>query len=96
MGLLDRLCRIFRSDEDADAPERLPSPDALVLLTRVSGEPEALMLQELLRNEGIHALARNASLLASPHIVGGLSTGWELLVLRRDLRRATELLAVST
>jgi hypothetical protein len=91
MSLLDRILGAFRRD-DPHAPPRLPSPDELVVVSKAQGEPEALMLQELLRNEGIQALVRNSGLLAPVQTVAGPGVSWEVLVLRRDLRRAQELL----
>jgi hypothetical protein len=90
MAILARLRRMFARDDGA--PERLPSPDALVPAARVPGEPEALMLQELLRNGGVHALVRNSGALSMPHAIGGSWGAWEVVVMRKDLRRARDLL----
>jgi hypothetical protein len=75
-------------------PERLPSPDEVVFLTHAGGEPEALMLRELLGGNDIVALAKNRSVLSAHSPGGGLLGGWELWVLRRDLRRARDLLGI--
>ena len=91
MGLLSRIRSHFQR-EDAQAPKRLPSPDELVVLARPGGEPEALMLQELLAAEGIHALVRNRD--AATARGGGWGPAWayELCVLRRDVRRARQII----
>ncbi len=90
--LSDRLFGAARTDPDA--PERLPSPDEVVFLTHAGGEPEALMLRELLGGDNIVALAKNRSVLSAHSPGGGLLGGWELWVLRRDLRRARDLLGI--
>ena len=90
MSLLDRILGLFR--RDPDAPQRLQSPDELTIVARPQGEPEALMIQELLRNEGVHVLVRNRDALSAAYAMAGSALGWEVLVLRRDLRRASELL----
>lgn len=92
MSLLSRILdRLARRDDDG-APPRLPSPDELVLVARPQGEPEALMLRELLDEHGIRAMVKNRD--AASAQAGGLGPSWayELWVLRRDLRRARELL----
>jgi putative signal transducing protein len=90
MSILSRIRSRFQR-HDPHAPERLPSPDELVVLARPGGEPEALMLQELLAAQGIHALVRNRD--AATARGGGWGPAWayELCVLRRDLRRAREI-----
>ncbi len=87
MSILSRLLSQFRRDA-ASAPERLPSPDELVVLARPGGEPEALMLQELLAADGIHALVRNRDGATARGGGWGPSWAYELCVLRRDLRKA--------
>ncbi len=61
------------------------------MLTRPAGEPEALMMQEMLAAEGIVAMVRNRD--AATARGGGWGPPWayELLVKRRDLRRAAEI-----
>jgi hypothetical protein len=81
--------------DPAGAPIRLPSPDEIVVLTRPRGEPEALMLQELLASEGVHALVRNRDAATSRGGGWGPAWAYELCVLRRDLRRAREVLGES-
>lgn len=91
MDILARLRRIFTGD-DAGRPARLPSPDELVLLAKPQGEPEALMLQDILAQHGVRALVKNTDAAAAR---GGAAGGWwayELWVLRKDLRRARELI----
>ena len=77
---------------DADAPERLPSPDELVLLMRPNGEPEAQFFREMLEQGGIGALVKNRDPVSAQS--GGMGPAWayELWVLRKDLRSARELL----
>jgi hypothetical protein len=88
--MLERLRSLFSSDDSA--PERLPSPDAMVVLARPGGEPEALMMHELLASQGIRALVRNRD--AATARGGGWGPPWayEVCVLRRDLRRAEEII----
>jgi len=90
MNILARLRQII-TGRGEDPPSRLPSPDELALVARPQGEPEALMLKDILAQHGVHALVRSGNLTAR----GGAAGGWwsyELWVLRRDLRRARELL----
>ena len=82
---MSRLRSLLRADDD-DAPERLPSPDEMVVLASPGGEPAALMMQEMLAKEGIHALVRNRDAAAARGV--GAAWGAEICVLRRDLRRA--------
>ena len=92
MSILSRLRALLGDDAGAGAPERLPSPDALVLLTRPQGEPEARLLQGILEDNGIRSMVKNRDAVGVDG--GGWGAPWkyELWVLRRDLRRARELL----
>lgn len=96
MSLLSWLSDRLFGDADANegAPERLPSADEVVLLMHAGGEPEALMLRELLGGDNIHALVKNSSALSAYSPGPGPFGGWELWVLRRDLRRARDLLGM--
>ena len=87
--LIGWLRRLLSGDE-SDAPERLPSPDELVLLAQPGGEPEALMLRDLLEQQGIVAMVRNRD--AASARGGGWGPPWayELWVRRGDLARARE------
>ncbi len=87
MSIFSRVRSLFRS-ADVVAPERLPSPDEIVVLAQPGGEPEALMLQQMLAAEGIRALVRNRDPASAQG--GGAGSWWayEVCVLRRDLRRA--------
>jgi hypothetical protein len=87
MSILSRIRGWFGSTDD-DAPERLPSPDDLVVAAQPQGEPEALMLQELLEAQGIHALVRNRDSATARGGGWGPSWSYELCVMRRDLARA--------
>lgn len=94
MSWLARIIdRVLRRDDER--PERLPSPDDLVLLTRPEGEPEALMMQDMLKAEGIAAMIRNRD--AATARGGGWGPPWayELLVRRGDVRRARDVLTLS-
>lgn len=86
------ISRLIARAAGADAPERLPSPDDLVLVARPEGEPEALMMQDILKNAGIAAMVRNRD--AATARGGGWGPPWayELIVRRADLRRARDLL----
>ncbi len=80
---------------DPGAPERLPSPDELALLTRPDGELNAQLLRQMLAGEGIHAMVKNRDAVSAES--GGMGPPWayELWVLRRDLRRAREIIGDS-
>jgi hypothetical protein len=78
--------RLLGRVHDGDAPRRLPSPDELVCVALPQGEPEALMLQELLRNAGVHSIVKNR--FAYPVTMMQPIGTHELFVLRRDLKRA--------
>ncbi len=93
MSIISRLLARFRA-ADPDAPARLPSPGELVLLTRPEGEPEALMLQELLESEGIHSMVKNLDAATARGGSWGPPWAYELWVLRRDLRKAREISGV--
>ncbi len=93
MSIIARIIARFRSG-DPGAPSRLPSPDELTLLARPEGEPEALVLQELLQSEGVHAMVRNRDAATARGGSWGPPWAYELWVLRRDLRKAREVLGV--
>jgi hypothetical protein len=90
MSFLSRL--LARLLGDGDKPERLPSPDEIVVLARPDGEPEAMLLLQMLADQGIHAMVRNRD--AASARGGGWGSWWayEVCVLRRDLRRAREII----
>jgi hypothetical protein len=93
MSFLSRwFSRLFGNDPDA--PERLPSPDELVVLARPEGEPEALMMQDMLKSEGIVAMVRNRDASAARGATWGAPWSYELLVKQADLRRAREIVQV--
>jgi hypothetical protein len=91
MSILSRLRARLRGSQD-ERPGRLPSPDDLVLLARPAGEPEALMMQEMLAAEGIVAMVRNRDAATARGGGWGPSWAYDLLVRRADLRRARGLL----
>lgn len=93
MSIISRLLARFRPG-DPHAPARLPSPDELVLLTRPEGEPEALMLHELLEGEGIHSMVKNRDAATARGGSWGPPWAYELWVLRRDLRKAREIIGL--
>src|SRR5690242_13737562 len=95
MNFISRLVRrIAGPGEDDGAPQRLPSPDELVLLTRPNGEPDAQPSRQLLEREGIRSMIKNRDAVSAES--GGIGPPWayELWVLRRDLRRAREVLDI--
>ena len=94
VSILSRLHALL-FDDDESAPERLPLPDEIVVLARPGGEPEALMMQEMLASHGIHALVRNRD--AASARGGGWGPPWayEICVLRRELRRAQEAIGIT-
>lgn len=90
--MLNRLlARVFRR-EAPNAPRRLPRADELALLARPEGELEAQMLRDLLAQQGVQALVKNLDPVSAQS--GGMGPPWayELWVLRRDLRRAKEII----
>ena len=94
MSIISDLLHRFGRHSHADAPSRLPSPDALALVTRPNGEPEAQLQREILEQNGIHAMVKNRDSASAQ--AGGMGPPWayELWVLRKDLRRARELLDI--
>ncbi len=91
MSILTRILSWFGG---GGARERLPSPDDLVLLVEPNGEAEAQLFHDMLEQEGIRSMIRNTD--ASSARAGGLGPAWayELHVLRRDARRAREILGL--
>jgi Putative prokaryotic signal transducing protein len=91
VGIIDRVLRLFVARSDDGAPERLPSLDELVLLTRPNGEIDAQLQRQMLAGEGIHAMIKNRDPVSAES--GGMGPPWayELWVLRRDLRRARDI-----
>ena len=89
----DLLNRLGRKRSDP-SPTRLPSPDSLALVTRPQGEPEAQLQREILEDNGIHAMVKNRDSASAG--AGGMGPVWayELWVMRKDLRRARELLDI--
>ena len=95
MGIISRILGLFVGRADEDAPARLPSPDELALLTRPNGEIDAQLLRQMLASEGIHAMVKNRDAVSAE--AGGVGPPWAyvLWVLRRDLRRAREIIGAS-
>lgn len=95
MAFLSSLFRRLFPVREPDAPTRLPSPDELVLIARPNGEPEAEFMHEVLERHDIRAMVRNRDALTVQ--AGGIGPPWayELWVLRRDARRARELLGLA-
>ncbi|MBF6600817.1 MAG: DUF2007 domain-containing protein [Dehalococcoidia bacterium] len=96
-GAFERLRRWIgrgRTHGDSGRPPRLPSPDALVLLCRPQGEPEAELFRGILADNDIRSMVKNRDAVAVDG--GGWGAPWkyELWVLRRDLRRAREIVGV--
>jgi hypothetical protein len=91
VSIIESVLRLFVR-RDADAPARLPSPDELALLTRPNGEIDASLLRQMLEADGIHAMVKNRDPVSAES--GGMGPPWayELWVLRRDLRRAQEII----
>jgi hypothetical protein len=80
--------------EDDGGPPRLPSPDELVVAASPQGEPEAEMLRGMLAQHGIHSMLRNRDAWAARTAAPGGWFAYELMVMRKDLRRAREILAL--
>ena len=85
--IIDRL-----TGRDPHAPARLPSPDELTLLTRPHGEPEAELLKGMLEQEGIRSMVKNRDAISARGSGLGAPWAYELWVLRKDLRRAREII----
>ena len=88
------LSRLFGRLAGDSAPHRLPSPDELVIVVKPNGEAEAQLFRDMLEQEGIRSMIRNND--ASSARAGGMGPPWayDLLVLRKDLRRAREILGL--
>lgn len=68
------------------------SDDPIVKVAAGFSEPEALMWQELLQNNGIRAMARNMNFLSVTREFGSMPGDYDLYVNRSDLPRAREVL----
>lgn len=92
MGILSRILDRLVGRTEGGAPARLPSPDELVLAARPNGEIEAQLLRQMLAAEGVHAMVKNRDAVSAES--GGMGPPWayELWVLRKDLRRAREII----
>ncbi|HEY7802099.1 MAG TPA: DUF2007 domain-containing protein [Dehalococcoidia bacterium] len=94
MTIIERIRDFFLPPAQDAAPRRLPSPDKLVLLCRPQGEPEAQLFRGILEDNGIRSMVKNRDPVGVDG--GGWGAPWkyELWVLRRDLRRAREILEI--
>lgn len=94
MSIFSRIIARLRGGTEEAAPARLPSPDALVLVARPQGEAEAQLFHDMLEQEGIRSMIKNTD--AASARAGGMGPTWayQLWVLRRDLRRAQEVLGI--
>lgn len=90
--MIRRIFRWLTGGEDG-GPARLPSPDELVVAASPQGEPEAEMLRSMLAQHGIHSMLRNRDAWAARTGAPGGWFAYELMVMRKDLRRAQEILA---
>jgi hypothetical protein len=92
MGILSRILDRLVGRAEGGAPARLPSPDELALVARPNGEIEAQLLRQMLAAEGVHAMVKNRDAVSAES--GGMGPPWayELWVLRKDLRRAREII----
>ena len=88
------LSRMFGWFGGSGGPERLPSPDDVVLLVEPNGEAEAQLFHDMLEQQGVRSMVRNTD--AASARAGGMGPVWayELRVLRKDLRRAREILGL--
>jgi hypothetical protein len=85
--MLDRILRLLLGPRGRE-PLQL-NPNGMVVVASSDGEPEALMLQELLRNGGVHAVVQARGWMTTAWGSGG---SCNIVVLRKDLRRAEEIL----
>lgn len=65
----------------------------MVLVYQPQGEPEAIFLQDLLRQNGIGALIKNRDALTAQYNQPGPAWAYELWVLQKHAARARALLA---
>ena len=95
MRWLQRLAQRVSGRGGDGAPERLPSPDALVLAAQPASEAEAAFLRDLLAQAGIRSLVKNRDGMS---VHAGAPGGWfayEVYVRRGDLARAREVVGTS-
>ena|SRR6476661_5496603 len=94
MSIISDLLQRLGGKRSEPSPERLPAPDSLALVNRPQGEPEAQLQREILEDNGIHAMVKNSDPASAG--AGGMGPTWayELWVMRKDLRRARELLEI--
>jgi Putative prokaryotic signal transducing protein len=92
MSLLSRVAGWFGGADDA--PVRLPRPDEPVVLARPNGEAEAQLFHDMLDEQGIRSMVRNTD--ASSARAGGMGPVWayELIVLRKNVQRARQILGL--
>lgn len=91
MAIFDRIRSWFSGGADDSEPTRIPSADELVLLARPQGEPEALMLKDMLDKQGIAAMVKNRDASAATRGAMGSFWAYELWVMHRDLAKAREI-----
>jgi hypothetical protein len=94
MSIVSRVLGWLSGGDAADRPQRLPSPDELVLLAEPNGEGEAQLFHDMLEQQGIRSMIKNTD--ASSARAGGMGPAWayELWVLRKDLLRGREILGL--
>jgi hypothetical protein len=69
----------------------LYSDDEIVRVAAGLSEPEARMWQELLANNGVHAMVKSMNQL-SLHQIGSLGSDFDVLVKQSDVERANDIL----
>jgi len=94
MSIVSRILGWLPGGGPSGRPERLPSPDELVLLAEPNGEGEAQIFHDMLEQQGIRSMIKNTD--AASARAGGLGPPWayELWVLRKDLHRGREILGL--
>ncbi len=68
------------------------SRDPIVKVAAGLSEPEALMLRELLENEGVPAVAKKMNFLSAMNVTGSLGIDCDLFVKQSDAARARRML----
>ena len=91
MSIFRRFADTIRR-RDPGAPQRLPSPDALVLLTAPDGVGDAQLLHDMLEDAGIRSMVKNTDATSARAVPIGAPWAYELWVLRKDLARAREII----
>ena len=64
----------------------------LVVIARFSSRPEALIVQSLLRSEGVEAFMPDFNVLMAEFDPSFMQSGWRVMVAEKDVAKAAEIL----